>query len=151
MYIVNDVNRFFLVEIKRGRILVQYWKSALLYNSLSVHYLVIIYAKQIDLNTLGIFIPWPVNFLTGYIWSYLNIVLHLRIEASGSRPELFSCLPRWYTCVAWRKKWLCLSSVSETGTRSWCCSDLWMLNRIWCIAATGPPWLDIACFKLLPQ
>lgn len=142
---------FLWVEIKWHRILVQYWTSALLYNSLSVLYLVIIYAKRIDLNTLGIFIPWPVNIITGYIQSYLNTVLHLRIETSDSRPELFSCLPNWYTCAACRKKWLCLSFVSEIGMRSWCCSDLWMLNRIWCIAATWPPWLDIACFKLVPQ
>lgn len=37
-----------------------------------------------DLNTLGIFTLWPINFITGYIRGYLNIVLNLRIETFDS-------------------------------------------------------------------
>lgn len=86
---------FLWVGIRWGRIFgAGIEPSALLYNSLSLHYLVILDVKQIDLNTLGIFILWPVNFITGYIRGCLNAVLNLRIEIFDSRPELFSCLPR---------------------------------------------------------
>lgn len=108
----------------------RYWTSALLYNLLSVHYLIILYVKKIDLNTSGTFLLWPVNFITVYIWGYLNIVLNLRIETSDSRLELFSCLPEWYTCAAWKNKWSRLSFVSRTSIWSWCCSDPWMVNKI---------------------